>query len=43
MQEVELINEEINRFNAALNYTERQLNELGERIDELEKIANINE
>ena len=43
MQEVELINEEINRFNAALNYTERQLNELGERIDELEKIANMNE
>ena len=39
MQEVALIDEEINRFNAALNYTERQLEDLDNRLDELEKIA----
>lgn len=39
MQEVALIDEEMSRFNAALNYTERQLDDLGKKIDALEKIA----
>ena len=39
MQEMARCEEELNRFNAAVNYEEQQLTEMEDRIDKLEKIA----